>query len=145
MSRTIETSRFVTKSTDSYLKLIHQFPLRPIRNRADYAAASKMIDLLAVRGEDDLDRGEMDYLDVLSDLVKAYDDRHCVIPPDTRPPHEKLRSLMEQNGMNQAELASLLGVVRSLASLILSGQRKITVAHAKKLGERFRLDAGYFL
>ena len=107
--------------------------------------ASKMIDALAVRGEDDLDDDEQDYLAVLSDLVEAYDDHHHVIPTDTRPPHEKLRALMDEHGMSQAELAELLDIVRSLASLILSGKRKITVTHAKKLGERFCLDPGSFL
>ncbi|HET6246187.1 MAG TPA: helix-turn-helix domain-containing protein [Tepidisphaeraceae bacterium] len=133
------------RSTDSYMKLIRKFPLRPIRSVADYAAASKMIDALAVRSEAELDQGEQDYLAVLADLVEAYDDQHHVIPADTRHPHEKVRALVAENGMTQADLAKLLGVVRSLASLILSGQRKITVAHAKKLGERFRLDVGYFL
>ena len=136
MSRTIEKPRVIVKSPDSYMKLIRQFPLRPIRDKRDYAAAAKMIDVLAVQGEEDLDQGEQDYLAVLSDLIEAYDDEHHVIPPDTRPPHEKLGALMKENGMSQAELSALLNVVRSLASLILSGKRKITISHAKKLGER---------
>jgi hypothetical protein len=32
---------------------------------------------LAVRGEDDLNADELDYLDVLTGLVEGYDNEHC--------------------------------------------------------------------
>jgi hypothetical protein len=44
------------RAADSYLGLIQEQPLRAIRTRTDYRAASNMIDRLAER--DDLDKGE---------------------------------------------------------------------------------------
>ena len=63
----------------SYMALIRRFPLRPIRTRRQYQAASKVMDQLALRGETELDAGEADYLDVLSDLIEAYENTHGTI------------------------------------------------------------------
>src|SRR5437868_5097801 len=82
----------------SYLKLIQEFPLRPIRDEADYDVASKLIDRLAVRGEDDLDPGEQDYLDGLSMFIEAYDDEHYPMP-ETGTPLEHLKAMMKEAGM----------------------------------------------
>jgi HTH-type transcriptional regulator/antitoxin HigA len=64
---------------DSYLKLICEFPLRPIRNDAEYDAAFAVMEKLAVRGEDDLNNGERDYLDPLDEFIAAYDRKHFAI------------------------------------------------------------------
>src|SRR5262249_49605446 len=108
----------------SYLALIREFPLRPILDEADYDAASKIIDRLAVRGEDDLDPGEQDYLNALSMFVEVYDDEHYQIP-DTGTPLEHLKALMREAGMKTTDLGNLLGN-RGLASLILNGKRELS-------------------
>jgi HTH-type transcriptional regulator/antitoxin HigA len=54
-----------------YLELVRRFPLRPIRTKRDYRLATKVMEELAIRGEDDLNGDERDYLDVLTDLVEA--------------------------------------------------------------------------
>ena len=48
-----------TKHTNpvSYLRLMRECPLRPIRTKADYGRAARMIDQLATRDETDLDVG----------------------------------------------------------------------------------------
>jgi len=51
---------------DRYFKLVRKFPLRPLRSDKELSAAIKVIDSLIVRG--DLDSGEQDYLDVLTDI-----------------------------------------------------------------------------
>ena len=61
------------RDDDRYLGLVRQFPLRPLRTKRDYIAATKAMDDLAVRGEEDLNDDELDYLVVLTDLVEAYD------------------------------------------------------------------------
>lgn len=57
----------------AYLVLMHEFPLRPIRNEAQRAAASRMADSLLARHH--LLAWEEDYLDVLGDLILRYDDQ----------------------------------------------------------------------
>jgi HTH-type transcriptional regulator/antitoxin HigA len=145
MSRAVAKNPVQVKPSDAYMRLIRRFPLRPIRNEADYDAATAVLEILAIRAEDDLDQGECDYLAVLSDLIEAYEEHQCPMPPDARPAHEKLKSLVEDQGMTSMDLAKILGVSRSLASLVLSGKRRITADHAKALGERFKLEPGYFL
>jgi hypothetical protein len=58
----------------SYARLNKRFPLKTISSDAEYRRAAAVVDELAVRGEDDLDRGERRYLDALTRLLDAYDD-----------------------------------------------------------------------
>lgn len=59
-------------------------------------------------------------------------------------PHS-LKHLLEENQMNASDLARLLGVHPSLGSKILKGERSLTVAHLRKLAERFKVSPGLFL
>jgi HTH-type transcriptional regulator / antitoxin HigA len=145
MTRMIHSGRMKTSVPDGYMKLIRRFALRPIRNTEQYEAASEVLDELAVKSEGKLGPGEQDYFDVLTDLVEAYDRAHYPIPRDDRPPHQKLKSLLEEHGMSHADLAKVLKITRPLATLLLSGKRRITADHARVLGGHFKLDAGHFL
>ena len=127
----------------AYSALVRRHPLRPIRRQADYDAAAAMLDTLVLRA--DLSPGERDYLEVLTDLVEAYDRKHFPPAPDRRPPHERLRSLVRDAGVSPAELQKVLGVAQSTVSMILSGQRGISKAAALALGKRFSLNPAYFL
>ena len=129
----------------SYLRLIRRFPLHPIRSKADYRAASEVLDRLAVRDDDDLDAGERDYLETLEMLIEAYDQKHFRMSADARSPIERLTHLMDQTSMTPADLTKLLGVSQSLVSLLLNGKRDLTKAHVLALAEHFKLEPGYFL
>jgi HTH-type transcriptional regulator/antitoxin HigA len=129
--------------TDSYMALIEQFALRPIRNRKEYAVAEAMLDRLALL-DDKLDPGEVDYLETLELLIEAYDLQHAVIEPHGDTPLERLKYLIEQNGLGSSALGDLLGS-RPLASMILKGERSLSKTHIRKLAERFCIDAGFFL
>ncbi|MBC7782370.1 MAG: helix-turn-helix domain-containing protein [Burkholderiales bacterium] len=133
-----------TAARDSYMGLIQQFPLRPIRNRADYAAATTMVDQLAAQDESKLDRGEADYLDVLGDLIESYEAKHAT-PTDPGTPAQRLRRLMESSGTSATDLAKILGVTRPLVSMVLSGKRALSTPNIRKLAERFHLEPGYFI
>lgn len=141
---TIDTKRTRPSGPSaSYLKLIQEFPLRPIRDEADYDAASKIIDNLAVRGEHDLDPGEQDYLDGLSMFIEAYDNEHCQIK-ETGTPLEHLKAMMKEAGMKTTDLGKLLGN-RGLASLILNGKRELSKTHIRILADRFKVSSALFL
>lgn len=129
--------------SDSYLNLTQQFVLRPIRNRREYTAAEAIVDRLALL-DDKLDAGQTDYLDTLELLIEAYDQQHAVMRPRGQTPLQRLHYLVEQNGMTPSALGDLLGS-RPLASMILNGDRELSKAHIRKLAERFKVDAGYFL
>ena len=62
---------------EKYLDLVRHFPLRPIRSERDLDRAAKVIDSLVDRPSLSFD--EKDYLNVLSDLVEAYEEEHYPI------------------------------------------------------------------
>ena len=127
---------------ERYFELIREFPLRPIRNKKDLAAAQKTIDhvLRTCRLEDD---GEVDYLDVLSDLVANYEDEHCPIEPASDA--EMLKMLIHDRGLTQARLSIEAKVSASTICEILSGKRPFSKAVAGKLAAYFQIDKAILL
>ena len=125
------------------MELIRQLPLRPIRSRLQYAEAAKVLDALVMR--EDLDADEQDYLEVLENLIEAYDDRHAGPAFGDVSPAQILKSLIEQAPMTARDVAKLLGVTEALVSMILAGKRNITVAQARILAERFKVGFACFL
>jgi len=139
------TGTKIRKARDPYFGLVRRFPLRPIRSESQYDAAVEIMNRLAVRKEGTLDAAEQDYLEVLSDLVAAYDEKNFPIPSDDLSPRERLAAMVSEAGMTHGDLAAILGVSRPLASLLLDGRRQLTASHIRKLAARFKVDAGYFL
>lgn len=117
--------------------------LRPIGDGVDLENATKVMDLLAVVNAPTADQS--DYLHTLALLVDAYESAHRPVDRTTVSGLDKLRYLLDANGMTGADLGRLLGVVPSLASMILAGHRAITVEHARELAERFAVKPAAFL
>lgn len=129
------------KSEDRYLELVRRFPLRPLRSDADLDAAVAVIDALLDR--DDLAPPEQDYLDVLSDLVEAYEDEHVPIEPVSDA--EMLRFLIQSKGVTQAQAAAEAGIAESTISEVLSGKRKLNRGQIGKLARYFHVEPGAFV
>src|SRR5689334_2615528 len=129
------------KARDSYMELIRQFPLRPIRSDAECDRATKVLDKLITT--DQLDSGAADYTEILAGLIESYEQKHHPIDGPKLTPVQRLQYLMEQNDMTTADLGRLLGN-SGLASMILHGRRSISKSNAKILATRFGLDAGAF-
>lgn len=125
---------------DTYFELVRRFPLVPIRDENHLDAATEVLHDLIARN---LDEGEEAYLDVLSDLVGAYEAEHY--PPADVPPGVVLKELLHQNRLSQGELARQTGIAQSTLSAICQGTRMPTVEQARKLGERFKLEPAAFL
>jgi HTH-type transcriptional regulator/antitoxin HigA len=128
--------------SDRYADLVGEFPLRPLRTKADYRRAGEVLDRLATAAEGSLSRGEQDYLETLILLVEDYDRRHrpAVDEPD---PIAVLRHLMEANDMTVSDLGELLGS-KGNASEILSGKRSLSKAHLAALSKRFAVNVSLF-
>ena len=131
------------RDAERYLELVRRFPLRPIRTKREYATATKVMEELAVRGEEELNGDELDYLDVLTNLVEAFDDRHGR-GPDEGTPLDRLKDLLNEAEMSTADLGRLIGN-SGLASQILLGRRELSKSHIRTLSRYFKLDSGYFL
>lgn len=128
----------------SYLALMAEFPLVPIRSVAAYDCAAAIIHRLALR-EGKLDAGEEAYLEVLEGLTERYDQQHSAMDAADICPTRMLRMLVEQAGMSVTELGKFLGS-KGAASELLSGKRKEpSKAQIAKLCARFKVDASAFL
>lgn len=115
--------------------------LRPVRDEADYdRMVSLMNSVLEVVGDDE-DHPLSGLLDLLSDLVAAYEEDHHKIEPAE--PKEALRFLMEVRGLKQDDLSAV--VPQSNLSAILAGKRKISAALAGRLGEFFHVSPALFI
>ena len=113
----------------AYMSLIQRFPLRPIRTDSELESACSMIDELTDR--DDPSDAESDYLEVLGDLVRKYEDEHVAMPIVSDA--EMLRSLMEENGSRQTDVARGTGMSKTVVSLVLNGKRRLTREHIEAL------------
>jgi HTH-type transcriptional regulator/antitoxin HigA len=137
------------KIADDYLELIRRFPLRPIRNAADYEAAARILAGLVGRADAGLTPGESDYADVLGRLVEDYDKQHSSILKDFAAgrgpsPIEMLKYLMEEHGMNTIALGKLVGG-SGQASMILNGKRELSKANIRTLAGRFNVSPAVFI
>lgn len=111
----------------------------PIRTEADYEAAlaraAELMDAL-------VETPEEDELDVLADLIEAYEDRHFPIgDPD---PIGALEFFMDQKDLSRADLIPYIGS-RAKVSEVLSGKRSITMSMARALHEHLGIPADMLL
>lgn len=111
--------------------------LRPIKNNQQYEDALARIYAL-MQKDIKPDSKDSDELEILSILVKEYENEHYPIPKPN--PLEAIRFRLEQMNMSEAELSEILGY-RSRKSEILSGKRKLNLAMIRKLVEKLHIPA----
>ena len=129
------------KTEDRYLELVRRFPLRPLRSDDELDAAVDAIDELVDR--EALSLPERDYLDVLSDLVEAYENESVPMRPVGDA--ELLRFLLKEKRVTQSEVAAKAGIAESVISEILSGKRRLNRTQIGKLARFFHVAPGAFL
>jgi HTH-type transcriptional regulator/antitoxin HigA len=127
--------------TAKYQELIEQFLLRPIHSEMHFEKAVKVMKSLAWR--QNLTADEEDYLSVLGGLIAEYE-KHQKEPSAEMSPAEALEYLMDINGLNQSDLAPIVGYKSNL-SAFLAGKRGLSKAVALKLAERFKVSPAIFL
>jgi HTH-type transcriptional regulator/antitoxin HigA len=125
---------------DSYFELVGQFALIHIRDDDHLAEALDVLDRLLAR---DLDAGGQEYVDVLADLIEAYEDEHVAIPDASEA--DVLRGLMRSNGLTQSELRRRTGIAQSTISAVLNGDRSLTKDQVVALADFFRVSPAAFL
>lgn len=109
----------------------------PIKNNEQYDRyLARIYDLMQADIEPDSE--EADELEVLSILVKEYENVHFPIPKPN--PLEAIRFRLEQMGISEKELSEILGY-RSRKSEILSGKRKLNLSMIRRLNEKLNIPA----
>jgi HTH-type transcriptional regulator/antitoxin HigA len=125
------------KAKDSYLDLILTFPLFSIRNEQHLSAAEAMMHKLLAKSK--LDEGEAMYLDAISDLVAAYEDRRH--PIERASDADMLQHFLDAKGLTQTQLHQQTGIPKSTISEILAGKKRFTRPIIRKLADYFDVDA----
>lgn len=111
--------------------------LRPIKNEKQYEDVLTRVYML-MQKDIQPDSEESDELEVLSILVKEYENEHYPIPQPN--PIEAIKFRLEQLNMSEADLSEILGA-RSRKSEILSGKRKLSLSMIRKLTKRLNIPA----
>jgi HTH-type transcriptional regulator / antitoxin HigA len=125
---------------DTYLKLVKRFPLIHIRDDDHLDEALKLLNAL-LRQEPE--EGTREYLDVLTDLVAAYEHKHVPMPDVSEA--DVLRELMRSNRLSQMELAKAVGIAQSTISAVATGARSLTKGQVLKLAKFFGIGPAAFL
>ena len=128
------------RSRDRYLELVQAFPLRPIRTEDELDEATRAIDALIDR--DKLSAAEQDYLDVLTDLVEAYESVHY--PDEPVSDADMLRYFLDLKEVSQVEAAKGAGIAASTISEVLAGKRTLNRKQIGKLAKYFNVGPGAF-
>ena len=102
--------------------------IHPIRSDEDLTTALARIDELwgAEPGT-----SEGDELDLWATLIEAYESKHHALPPGD--PVELIGYKMRELGVNQAELARMLGWPSGRISEVLNRKRPLTLAMIRQL------------
>ena len=108
--------------------------LKPIKSNKQYEEYLARIYTLMQKN---LKPGSMqsDEVEVLSILVKEYEQEHYPVPKPN--PLEAIKFRLEQMDISEAELSAILGS-RSRKSEILSGKRKLNLSMIRQLNKRLR-------
>jgi HTH-type transcriptional regulator/antitoxin HigA len=142
MMRTTNTETPKTQAIlQTWMPFKEAIGVTSVHTEEDYARATKTIDVLLNEIGDDEDHPLADVLDFLADQVKTYEDEHFSIPKAK--PHEVLRFLMEQHGLQQEDLSDC--APQSRISEILAGKRSISKENAKRFACRFNVHGDLFL
>jgi HTH-type transcriptional regulator/antitoxin HigA len=109
------------------------------------------MDIKAIKTEDDynqalrrlenifhapVESNEGDEAEILSILIEKYEDEHY--PIDAPDPIEAIKFRMEQMGINNKQLADIIGY-KSRVSEIFSGKRKLTLKMIRNLHEKLNI------
>ncbi|MDD5459359.1 MAG: hypothetical protein PHF37_08210 [Phycisphaerae bacterium] len=142
MSVAVKRQSIKDKLPETWLGLQAELrSLRPIHSKKDHNEAISIAGLLA--SQNTLNRDQQDYLESLTLVIAAYEQKHFKIETGKVTAVEVIESLLEDNGMNASDLGRLLGD-RSLGTRILKGQRELSKSHIHILCERFKVSPAVF-
>src|SRR4051794_17803450 len=119
----------------TYASLLAEFPLRPIRSDRQLNLACDLAGRLALVPR--LTRNAQDYLEVLSQIIEAYEDQHYTIDDSRITPRDMLAFLIENHALTLRALAEQTGIPVSALSAIHQGRRDFTLDHVRRLSRRF--------
>ena len=128
------------ETQETYLALIHTFPLRPLRSEGELDEAMAIVDALV--DKDILTAAEADYLAVLSDLVEHYEAGAHAIPPASDA--ELLQHLLEAQETTPDRVAQATGMAEATLKAVLDGTQRLTREQISTLARYFQVSPSMF-
>ena len=113
-----------------------------IESKSEYEAALHTVSALAAKGPGRT-KGEHKLFRTWVLLIEEYEDRKRERKLKRLSPHDLLKFLMDENGLDQTSFEPT--IPQSRISDILNGNRPISNTQAILLGQRFRLRPSLFL
>jgi HTH-type transcriptional regulator / antitoxin HigA len=132
-----------TIDRESYSAILTNYLPVPIRTEEDNERAISQLEALA--HQDSLTAAEEDLLELLTQLIEHFEEKHYAFEPEQQAtPLDRLLFLMESNHLKQSDLVGTLGS-KGVVSEVVNRKRGISKGMAIALGNRFKVDAGFFL
>ena len=126
-----------------YMELIARCPLLPISNKAEHAAAKKMIVELSMR-DGDLSKAEIGYGKVLVQLIQVYERQLAGDFFKNVSGEEILAYLLNEHQLKQTEAAEIAGISKQNMNDFLKGRRGLTKDARMRLARHFKVNAEVF-
>jgi HTH-type transcriptional regulator / antitoxin HigA len=126
-----------------YGRLLAKAAPRVITTIDENDRALAMVESLMEKGERNLTPEEDALLDLLTNLIRAFE-AGAYSPREKSKPHELVAFLLEQRGLAPKDLWPVIGS-KSRVSEILGGKRSISKDQAKRLSEFFHVGAELFI
>lgn len=126
---------------EKYRSLLAETLPQVIEDTHELERVEKIIGGL-LKKRDTISPEEEKLLDLLSNLVEAYEDEHYPMPDVS--PNEALKFLMEQNDLKQRDLLPIF-TSSGILSEVISGKRSISKTQAKKLAGFFNVSVEVFI
>jgi len=112
-----------------------------IRNETENERCIRLLEELDSKGSR-MSGAERRLAELLTLLIEDFEEKHYALKPAD--PVTVLRELMEANNLKQKDLIDDFGTA-SIVSEVLSGKRRLTTEHIRRLSRRFRVSPEVFL
>ena len=116
-----------------------------IKNEVAYRVAMQIIDELLPLVNDERPTSDKNYieLDILSDMVEEYEEKHYPIQAQSLV--DTLRLRKNEKGLTQAKLAELLGLSCARISEIISGKGEPSLKTCREISRKLNIDPAIVL
>ena len=125
---------------DRYLDLINEFPLRPIRSNDELNEAIRV--LTALHDRTDKEDAEIDYEEVLGEVIDRYQDATWDTPKPSD--MEVFRYLLDIRSLTLAQFAEKVDIPEPIVAEVMAGSRKFTPAEIDRICEYLRIKPTLF-
>jgi HTH-type transcriptional regulator / antitoxin HigA len=127
-------------ASTTYSNLLAEIAPRAIETEAEYDRLLAIAEKLTFNKNKTLEERAIYQLLVI--LIETYESQQYPMP--ISPPHEILQHIMESSGNSQSDLVGKIGS-SEVVSEIINGQRSISNAQAKILGDMWKVSPSLFL